>query len=236
MGRTDRPGVGIGHEGESPFETVGDDRGEKLVLGLVRCRLLIGIPHGVDIPVPHPDAIGLGQIELTLLGDRHQRRRVIHHRRPTAVGARGKVVGEPEGVADLVSRELPDSGQSDLNRVVRATGAGVAGPHEPLHEQSVVPHPKGTEGDMALDHLAGPGIDDPTTVGPTPGRPVNPLDDVVPHVEGMGSFGEDLDAVGVVEAGGLERLDPPRCALDQRGPNRFRRPSIDEVDDGLDDR
>ncbi len=167
-----------------------------------------------------------------MIVDRHQRRRVVHHRRPP-VGAGGEVVVHAEGVTDLVGRQLPDPRQRDLDRVISSTGSQIVGADQTLEEQPVLAHPQRTERHVALDHLPGARVDDAAAIGPAAGRAVDPLDHVVAGVETVGPFREQLDAKRVDEAGGLECLGPPTGPFEQRRPHRFGHAAVDVIDDGL---
>ena len=127
---------------------------------------------------------------------------VVHDRRAIR-DARGEVVGEAEGVAHLVSAELPDAREGELDRIVGSAGAGGLGPEEALEEQPVLPHAEGAEADVALEDLPRPRVRHRVPVGPSARRAVDPLDHVVTRVEGIETFGRDLDAeeAGVARRG-----------------------------------
>jgi len=64
---------------------------------------------------------------------------------------------------------------------------------------------------------------------------VDPLDDVVADVHGVGAGGEDVDAEGVGgPAGGLKGLVPPARAFEQSGADGFGSAAVDVVLDGRD--
>ena len=87
---------------------------------------------------------------------------------------------------------------------------------------------------MSLDDLARARIGHRAAVAPAPRRPVYPLDDVVAHVERIGSGRHQLHAERIPVPGRLERLVPPARAIQQRRADRLRRPPVQVVDDRLD--
>jgi hypothetical protein len=94
---------------------------------------------------------------------------------------------------------------------------------------------EGSEGDVAFDDLAGAGVGDGFAVAPAAGVAVDPLDDVVADVHGVGAFGEEIDAERVrCPAGGLKGLVPPAGAFEESGSDGFRCAAIDVVLDGGD--
>src|SRR5208337_2536313 len=63
---------------------------------------------------------------------------------------------------------------------------------------------------------------------------MDPLDDVVTHIHGIGSGRQYLHAEGILKARGFERLVPPVRALQQRAANGLGSSRVDVVDDGFD--
>jgi hypothetical protein len=227
-----RAGVGVAEEQQASFETLGDDRGQLSLLVGAGTELGVGVADRVSVPLPRPDGVGLGEVEVALRVDPHERRRVVHHRGAT-ISAGGEVVRQAQRVADLVGRELAQAGERQLDRVVHASAARRIGAGQPLEQQSIVAHAQRAEADVTLDHLAGPRIDDAPAVGPAPRRAVDPLDHVVTRVERVRALGQQLDAEGIDETGGLERCAPPARAVEQRAAHRLRHTAIDVVDDRL---
>src|SRR6266851_1631972 len=94
------------------------------------------------------------------------------------------------------------------------------------------PFTEGAEGYVALDDLAGAWVGNLGAVAPASGVAVNPLDDVVADVHGVGVGGEDVDAEGVVPAGSGEGLVPPAGAFEECGADGFGGSTVDVVLDG----
>ena len=79
---------------------------------------------------------------------------------------------------------------------------------------------------MALENLPGAGVDHRVAVGPAPRRPMNPHDDVVSHIHGVGIFGQQADvervarkyivpgAMAIVLVGDRETIEQGVRALD----------------------
>src|SRR5690242_2413475 len=60
---------------------------------------------------------------------------------------------------------------------------------------------------------------------------MNPLNDVVTQVHGIGAFGHEFDPKRVLEPGGFERLGPPAGAFEERRADRLGSAAIKVVDD-----
>ena len=141
---------------------------------------------------------------------------------------------EAEGVADLVRGELAGAGENHLQHVFGDGLAFDVGREQRFGDHVILAGAAGAERDLALDDLAGAGIDDGVAVAPAARITMHPLDHVVANVHGVGAFGEDFDDEGVFEAGGLEGLVPPGCAFDQRGSDGLGRAAVHVVNEGLD--
>ncbi len=186
---------------------------------------------GEPVPAADAGAISVAEIQDTI-DQAHARRRIIHHR-ISALDARREIVGKAERMANLMRSELPDTGESGRDRVVRTIIVRLSGTDEALEDQHVLPDPQRPEQHLALDDLAGTGILDDLAVGPAAGRAVDPVDDVVPNVERIRPFREHLDPEGVDVTGSIKRFAPPGCALEQGGSNRFGGGGIDVEGDRI---
>ena len=92
--------------------------------------------------------------------------------------------------------------------------SGDVGREEGFGDEVVLAAAEGAEGDVAFDDLAGARVGDLGAVAPAAGVAVDPLDDVVADVHGVGVGGEDVDAEGAFSpACGLEGLIPPARAF-----------------------
>ena len=147
---------------------------------------------------------------------------------------------EPDRVADLVSRELPEPGEGGLqHRVVRrirvaARVRTVVGRQEPLEEQVVLPHAERAERDVPLDDLARPRVGDGRAVAPAARGAVDPLDDVVAHVHHVGGVRQHLHLEGVSVAGGGEGVVPPAGTVEEGAADGLGGAGVEVVDDRLD--
>ena len=143
------------------------------------------------------------------------------------------VVPKPERVADLVRGELPQARERPLRELRRVLVALRVRVQQALGDQVVLAHAQRAERDDALDDLAGARIVDRAAGAPAARRAVHPVDHVVARVERVHVGRQQLDAEGVLEARGLERLAPPARALEQRRADRLGRAGIEVVDDRL---
>ena len=72
-------------------------------------------------------------------------------------------------------------------------------------------------------------------IGPSAREPMHPLDDVVSCIHRVGALRKNVDPkCAGSPSGSLKRVVPPARALDQCGPNRFGRASIDVILNRLD--
>jgi nucleoside 2-deoxyribosyltransferase len=157
--------------------------------------------------------------------------RIIHHR-AIAHAAGGKVVGEAQRVADFVRSQLAQAGQRHLlGQFVLSAGCFCRRRQQRFGDQDVLPHALRSQRDGAAQDLAGARIGQRIPVGPAARGAVHPGDDVVADVLRVHAFRQQLDAVGILEAGFLEGAGPPRCAFNQRRTHRLRRAAVDVVDD-----
>ncbi len=128
-----------------------------------------------------------------------------------------------------------DSLHSLEGSVERTHPGGCVGRQQRFGDEVVLAAAEGAEGDVALDDLAGAGVADGGAVAPAAGVAVDPLDDVVADVHGVGAGGEDVDLEGSGSpAGGLECLVPPARAFDERGADGLGGSAVDVVLDGSD--
>ena len=123
--------------------------------------------------------------------------------------AGGEVVGEAEGVAGLVRGELADALEDHCEHGVRfgviadCRGGPIPGlrsetwgtrlsvrREKSFCDEVVLPAAEAAEGYVALDDLAGARVGDGGAVAPAAGVAVDPLDDVVANVHGVGAGGE----------------------------------------------
>src|ERR1700733_1858902 len=129
--------------------------------------------------------------------------------------------------------ELAETGEDHLEHGVVLGCDGLAvcvGGEEGFGDEVVLAAAEGAEGYVALDDLAGAWIDDSGAVAPAASVAVDPLDDVVADVHGVGVGGEKVDAEGVFgPAGGLEGLVPPSGSFKQCGADGFGCAAIDVV-------
>ena len=123
--------------------------------------------------------------------------------------------------------ELPDARQRDLRRIVRPAGPGLVRPDQPFVDQHVLPHAQRPQQHRSLQDLAGARVGHSIAIGPAPRRAIDPVDDIVPHVERVGPVRQDLDAIGIDISRRLERRLPPRCPFQQRGADRLGRGIVD---------
>ena len=105
--------------------------------------LVLGPIDGGDaelVPVADPDRIGVRQVR-PALGQQDARGRIVHHR-GAALGGAGEIVGETDGVSDLVGAQLAQAGQRHLGRVIGSALARLVGAHQAFEDQHVLAHPK----------------------------------------------------------------------------------------------
>ena len=223
-------GVAVGEEEQAGVERLAGDALELACLVGAGREFRVGEARRRQVPLPHARRIGARSIERAVRGDRHQRRRIVHHRGPVA-GRGGEVVREAQGVPDLVRGKLADARESQHDRVVGSAAAAALRAQEPLEQQAILAHAQRAERDVALDDLAGAGVDHAAAVGPAAGRAMHPLDHVVAGVERVRARRQQLDPERVDEAGGLQGAGPPGGTFDERRPDRLGRPRVDVVDD-----
>ena len=190
--------------------------------------------HRLEVPGAHPDRVGLRDIRAASRPVGDPRRGVVHHGRATGAGG-GEVVGEAQGVADLVGRELAQAREGELDGILGPAGARARSAEDALEEHDVLPHAQGPEQDMPLHDLTRARVHDRVAVGPAAGLAVDPLDHVEARVEGMDALGQHLDPIRAGQPRGLEGLGPPARAVQQRRADRLGRRGVEVVDDRLDD-
>ena len=212
----------------------------------------VGFPAGIEfavavvdgdlVPVADVDGVGVGEIGDAVLVEGDPGVGVVHDGDGLfgCVGeaAGGEVVGEAEGVAGLVRGELAGALRGPWRAWDRERVGGVCrdvGREQSFVDEVVLAAAERAEGDVALDDLAGAGIDDGGAVAPAAGVAMDPLDHVVADVHGVGAGGEDVDAEGSWRpAGGLEGLIPPARAFEESGADGFGGAAVDVVLDGRD--
>ena len=150
--RAGRPRVGVAHESKPACNAVFDQARERAGLVGACGKLPVAELDRPEVVCSKAPGIGVGEVKRPV-GDLDQRRRVVHDRRP-AVRARREIVFEPEGMPDLVGRELTQPRERDFGGL-RAVAGGqqVFGPHvvalvvagpcaEPSVDQQVLPDAK----------------------------------------------------------------------------------------------
>ena len=187
---------------------------------------------GKPVPAADADLVGVRQAQRSVT-DRHSRRRIVHHRGPVVIGGRGEVVGQTDGMAGLVHRQLADAGQAHLHRIIGSALAGLVGAHQALEDHAVLADAERAQQDRALQDLARAGVRDRPAIGPAPGLAMDPVDHVVAHVHGVRPLGQHLHPEGVDEAGRIEGVGPPPRPLHQGGAHRFGCRAVHIEDDGL---
>ena len=115
--------------------------------------------------VPGADTLGIGSVQrnAAILIEFEQRMRVIHHRSAIPV-AGGKVMRQPQGMPDLVGRQLPYPCQ---RHGAEWPGDGVRTGEWRTHalgDAVVLAYAQGSEGDMALDDFTGARVVDAVTI------------------------------------------------------------------------
>ena len=149
------------------------------------------------------------------------------------MGAGDVVVGQADGVAHLVSRELPDPGQRHLRHLGGVLVSHLVGRGETLAQEVVLPDPEGAQSHVPLQDLTGSRVRYRVPIAPPSRGAVDPLDHVVAQVHGVRVFREDLDPEAVYEARRLVGLVPPAGSLQERGADGLGCARVHVVDDGL---
>ena len=99
-----RPGVGVVDEAIAPGLGVRRQGGAARLRVLARRIAIQPVHHE---PIPHADAGRIGPAEVQSVAVRdHPGRGIVHHRGPVRKGRGGEVVGDAQGVTDLVRRQL----------------------------------------------------------------------------------------------------------------------------------
>ena len=101
-------------------------------------KILVSIEHCPLVPLTYTNVIGFRQIKITLRGDAHQGRGVIHDR-GTILGAGREVVLETERVPNLMCRQLANSCERHLQHFRRHRLAIVRG-QQAFGDQVVLPN------------------------------------------------------------------------------------------------
>ncbi len=204
-------------------------------VGLVSTGGELGVAVADGCDVPGADAGGVGVVEGGLAegveGDEGVG--VVHDGGALGDGGGGEVVLEAEGVADLVGSELAGAGEDHFEHIGRDGFALGVGSKEGFRDAVVLAGAEAAEGYLTFDDFAGAGVGDGFAVAPTAGGAVDPLDDVVANIHGVGVGREDADLEGVFEAGSLKSGRPPTGAFDEGGADGLGCAAIDVVDDGV---
>ena len=192
----------------------------------------VAVTDGDFVPLADAGGVGVLQINLPGRAEGHERRGIIHHR-GAAVRAGGEVVGQPEGVADLMRRQLPQAGQRHLFHARVHFLSEFIFRDQPLGDQVILAHAQRAEGHLPLDDFARARVGDGDAVGPAAGGAMHPLDQVVADVHGVGFSGQQLHPEGIAKSGGLECLRPPARTVEERGTDGFGRAGIEVINDRL---
>ena len=197
-------------------------------------KLGVRVRYEKIVPRPDADAIGVIEADCAAGVELDQRMRVIHHR-AVAEPARREIVREAERVPDLVRGELAQPRERHLLRLVRklARVRLVVRREQRLGDQDVLAHTLRSQRHRSLDDLAGARIDDRLPVRPAARVAMRPGDDAVADVHRVHAFGQELDAVGVLETRLFERALPPVRALEQRRAHRLGRAAVEIEHDRL---
>ncbi len=228
-----RARIGIAHVAESGLRDVGAQLRERCCL-LIRRKLRIRMRDEKIVPRADADAVRMIEADRTVRVELHKRVRIVHDR-AVAEPTRREIVREPERMADLVRRELAQARERHLLRLVGELACVrlVVGREQRLGDQDVLTHALRAQRHRALDDLAGARIDDRLPVRPAARVAMRPRDDAVADVHRIRAFGQQLDAVRILEACFLECGLPPVRAFEQRRAHRFRRAAIEVEHDRL---
>ena len=222
----------VADEGDAVLARVDEDLPERGRLVRSFREVRVAEVDGDLVPLPHSRRVGIRQVDVAIARQLDQRMRIVHHRR-APLHAGDVVVGEPERVTHLVSRQLSDPGQGHLLELGRNLIAAFVRRQQPFGDQVVLAHAQRAEAHVPFDDLAGAGVGHRRSVAPTARESVDPLDHVVANVERVRPGRQHLDTEGVLETGALESGIPPASSVEQRGPDGLRRPRVEVVDDGL---
>ena len=233
MGAPGRPGVLVREEGEPSGPCGRDQPAERRLFIGPAGEILVAVLDRLLVPFANPAWVRVGQVDGAVGGKRHQRVRIVHHRRPP-LAARDVIVLDPEGVAHLVGGQLANPRQRHLLGRDRSLVSLDERYQEALGDQIVLTNPERAQRDVPLDDFARPGIGHRGPVAPAASGSVDPLDHVVPDVHRVGAFGQQLDPERVLVPRRLEGLVPPSGPVQQRRADRLGRPTVEIVDDRLD--
>ncbi len=233
VGGAEGAGVFVGDVAEAGGFVLAEEGVEGF--GFVGAGSELGVAETDGGLVPGSDADGVGVVEGGFAGgvEGDEGVGVVHDGGALAEGGGGEVVLEAEGVADLVGGELTGAGEDHVAHGGGNGGSVEVGSEEGLGDKVVLTGAETAEGDLAFDDFSGAGVGDGLSVAPAASGAVDPLDHVVADIHGIGAFGEDFHAEGVLESGGLKGCGPPACAFNEGGADGLGGAAVDVVDDGL---
>ena len=229
-------GIFVGDVDEAGLLRVRKDfvEGSGIFDGLaVVVKLAIAVVDGDLIPDADAGGVGMSEVGLTRSHEFSNRSvgaqgdprvRVIHNGDGliewVGEAAGGEVVGEAQGVAGFVGGKLADALENHLQRgIVGRIGCGFiffVGREKGLGDEVILAATEAAEGHIALDDFPVARIDDGCAVAPSTGVAIDPLDDVVADIHGIGALREEVDAeCAGGPAGGLESLIPPARSFDE---------------------
>ena len=96
---------------------------------------------------------------------------------------------QSEGVADFVSRKLPQTRQRHFHHLGRNGFTRLVGREQALGNQIILPHAQRAERDVAFNDFTGAGIHHAYTIRPPARCAVHPLNYVVTQIHRIGVFG-----------------------------------------------
>src|SRR5579883_37264 len=229
-GATGRPRILVRKKGESPLRSVFDDFVQGRVFVGAGREIGIAILSSDLIPIANSGRVSLGKVHRAVSSKFYPGMRVIHHRR-AALGAGDVVVLQSQGVANFVSGELSQARKRGLQHARVRLLSVLVGSEQPFEDHVVLPHAERTQRNLSLNDLAGPRINNSSTIRPAASRTMDPVDHVVANIHWISAWRKHFNLKGVSISRGFKGLVPPAGAVQQGRTDGLWSSRIEIVDD-----
>ena len=129
--------------------------------------------------------------------------------------------------------QLANARQRNRNRIVGIASVRQPRPHQRLEDHDILPHAQRAEHYAALQDLSGTRVDYARAIRPAPGRAIDPIDDIVAHVERIDVCWKNFNAKSIDKARFVKRFCPPANTINQRLAHGLWRGPINVIDNRL---
>ena len=125
--------------------------------------------------------------------------------------------------------KLPDACQSCGNRITRIATVRQACANQRLKDEHILLGAQRIQHHAALEDFPSARVYDACAIGPAPGRTVDPVYDVIAHIQRVDTRRQFFDTKGINISSMFKSLRPPRNAIEQGFTDCWRCSGIDIV-------